>query len=104
MDDIREKIYTIIHAEPVMLFMKGTPQAPMCGFSKIVVDILQHYNVPFGFFNILDDEDVRQGIKIYSDWPTFPQVYIRGELIGGCDIIKSLHASGALASLIHDAS
>lgn len=100
MDNITQKIHTLIHAEPVMIFIKGTPEMPMCGFSKTVVDILKSYDVPFGFFNIFDDEEVRQGIKSFSDWPTFPQIYIQGELIGGCDILKSLHASQTLAAFL----
>lgn len=100
MDEITQKIHTLIHSKPVMIFIKGTPDMPLCGFSKTVVDVLKSYDVPFGFFNIFDDEEVRHGIKAYSDWPTFPQIYIRGELIGGCDILKTLHASQALASLL----
>ncbi len=100
MDDITQKIHTLIHSEPVMIFIKGTPEIPLCGFSRTVVDILKNYNVPFGFFNIFEDEEVRQGIKCFSDWPTFPQIYIRGELIGGCDILKTLHGSGMLTELL----
>lgn len=77
----------LVKAAPVMLFMKGTPSAPKCGFSKILVGLLRDRSIRYGFFNILADEDVRSGLKEYSDWPTFPQLYVDGELIGGLDIV-----------------
>ena len=97
---IRERIEKDIKGNKVMLYMKGTPEAPMCGFSARTVDILKHYEVPFKTFNIFDDEAVRQGIKEYADWPTIPQLYINGEFIGGCDIITEMHDSGELAKLM----
>lgn len=74
-----------------MVFMKGTPQEPECGFSSQLIDIMSQYNYEYGFFNIFTDEEVRQGLKEYSKWPTYPQVYVKGSLIGGLDIIKELH-------------
>lgn len=78
----------LVKAAPVMLFMKGTPSAPQCGFSRQTVALLREKSIRYGFFNILADDDVRQGLKTYSDWPTFPQVYVDGELIGGLDIVS----------------
>ena len=80
----------------VCLFMKGTPDAPQCGFSMAVSNILKHLNVNFRGINVLEDETLRQGIKEYSDWPTIPQLYIKNEFIGGCDIIKELFEKGEL--------
>ena len=80
--------------------MKGTPEAPQCGFSAQAVAILKSYNMPFGAFNIFTDEDIRQGIKEYADWPTIPQLYINGEFIGGCDIMTELHQNGELKELL----
>ncbi|KNG81341.1 hydroperoxide and superoxide-radical responsive glutathione-dependent oxidoreductase, partial [Aspergillus nomiae NRRL 13137] len=78
----------LVKAAPVMLFMKGTPSAPQCGFSRQLVGILRERSVKYGFFNILADEDVRQGLKEFADWPTFPQLWVSGELVGGLDIVK----------------
>ena len=80
--------------------MKGTPQAPQCGFSAKTVSILNSYGVPFNTFNILSDEDIRQGLKEFSDWPTFPQLYVHGELIGGCDIVTEMHENGELEKVL----
>lgn len=78
----------LVKAAPVMLFMKGTPSSPQCGFSRQLVGLLRENGVRYGFFNILADDDVRQGLKVWSDWPTFPQLYLQGELVGGLDIVK----------------
>ncbi|ETZ06830.1 monothiol glutaredoxin-S11 [Holospora obtusa F1] len=86
----------LIYSSPIMLFMKGSPDFPLCGFSKKVVEILKFYTDDFGFFDVLKDDVVREKIKIFSNWPTFPQVYARGELIGGCDIVTLLHEQGSL--------
>ncbi|KAI9731951.1 MAG: monothiol glutaredoxin grx4 [Cirrosporium novae-zelandiae] len=83
-----ERLRNLVSAAPVMLFMKGTPSAPQCGFSRQLVGILREKGVKYGFFNILADEDVRQGLKEFADWPTFPQLWIGGELVGGLDIVK----------------
>lgn len=85
---LNARLKQLTEAAPVMLFMKGTPASPQCGFSRQLVAILREHQVRFGFFDILKDDSVRQGLKVYSDWPTFPQLYINGELQGGLDIIK----------------
>jgi Grx4 family monothiol glutaredoxin len=87
-EDLNTRLGTLVKAAPVMLFMKGTPSAPQCGFSRQTVAILREKGVRYGFFNILADDEVRQGLKTFSDWPTFPQVYMDGELVGGLDILK----------------
>ncbi|PRT54002.1 Monothiol glutaredoxin-4 [Wickerhamiella sorbophila] len=89
-EDLNNRLRKLISAAPVMLFMKGTPAEPKCGFSRQLVAILRENQVRFGFFDILKDNAVRQGLKTYSDWPTFPQLYINGELQGGLDIVKEL--------------
>lgn len=97
---LEERLKTLIHSSNVMVFMKGDRNAPRCGFSKQLIAILNETNVPYGTFDILQDEEVRQGLKTYSDWPTYPQVYVKGELIGGLDIIKELVASNELSSTL----
>ena len=97
---IKEKIEQDVKGNKIMLYMKGTPEAPMCGFSARTVDILKQYKIPFKAFNIFDDESIRQGIKEYADWPTIPQLYINGEFIGGCDIVTEMHENGELKKLI----
>jgi monothiol glutaredoxin len=84
----------------VVLFMKGVPEQPQCGFSALVVQILDHLGVDFASVNVLADEDLRQGIKAYSDWPTIPQLYVKGEFVGGCDIVKEMFQSGELKPLL----
>ena len=91
-----------IENNEVCLFMKGTPDAPQCGFSMTVSNVLKHLKVDFKGINVLDDEDIRQGIKDYSDWPTIPQLYINEEFIGGCDIVKELFDSGELKKVLSD--
>ena len=98
---IQEQIEKDVKGNKVMLYMKGTPDMPMCGFSARVVGILKSYHVPFKAFNVLEDEDIRQGIKEYADWPTVPQLYINGEFVGGCDIMTEMHESGELAKLLN---
>ena len=98
---IRKKIENDIKNNKVMLYMKGTPDAPQCGFSARVVDILREYKVPFHSCNILEDEAIRQGVKEYADWPTIPQLYVNGEFIGGCDIVTELHESGELKEILN---
>lgn len=87
-EELNKRLGELVKAAPVMLFMKGTPSAPQCGFSRQTVSILREKGVRYGFFNILADDEVRQGLKEFSDWPTFPQVYVDGELVGGLDILK----------------
>lgn len=88
-EDINTRLGKLVAAAPVMLFMKGTPSAPQCGFSRQLVGLLRDKGVRYGFFNILADDEVRQGLKTYSDWPTFPQLYVSGQLVGGLDIVSS---------------
>ncbi|KAI8374651.1 thioredoxin-like protein [Radiomyces spectabilis] len=98
--DLNTRLKQLINSAPVMIFIKGTPQQPRCGFSRQLVEMLAKENVKYSSFNILADEDVRQGLKAYSDWPTFPQLYINGELMGGLDIVKELIASGEFAEML----
>jgi monothiol glutaredoxin len=100
MTDANAKIDAEVKGNDVVLFMKGTPQFPMCGFSGQVVQILNHVGVPFKGVNVLDDMEVREGIKAYSNWPTIPQLYVKGEFIGGCDIAREMFQSGELQSLL----
>jgi monothiol glutaredoxin len=96
-DDVRTRIESLIQSTSVMLFMKGTKQFPACGFSNAVVQILKKEGVPFETFNILADPEIRQSLKEYSNWPTYPQLYIAGKFVGGCDIVTEMHQSGELA-------
>ena len=100
--DINENIKKIINDNDVCLFMKGTPDAPQCGFSMAVSNVLKHLEVKFIGVNILEDENLRQGIKDFSDWPTIPQLYVKKEFIGGCDIVKELFESGELKKILSD--
>jgi len=96
MTNINEKIKDIISKNDVVLFMKGTPEMPQCGFSMTVCNILKELKVKFSGVNVLADPEIRQGIKDFSNWPTVPQLYIKGEFIGGCDIAKEMHENGEL--------
>ncbi|KAJ3203832.1 monothiol glutaredoxin grx5 [Dinochytrium kinnereticum] len=98
-DDLRGRLDKAIQETPVLVFMKGTRQAPQCGFSKAVVDIMNAEGVDYKTVNVLADEEVRSGIKEYSSWPTIPQVYVKGEFVGGCDIVMSMFKSGELEKL-----
>ena len=98
--DIKTEIKKLIDTNDVCLFMKGVPDAPQCGFSMTVSNILKHLNVNFKGVNVLDDQHLRLGIKEFSDWPTIPQLYIKGEFIGGCDIVKELFENGELKQLL----
>ena len=100
--EIKEKIKNLIEENDVCLFMKGTPDAPQCGFSMAVSNVLKHLNVDFRGINILEDENLRNGIKEYSDWPTIPQLYVKKEFIGGCDIVKEMFEKGELKKLFVD--
>jgi monothiol glutaredoxin len=104
MDDINKKIKTIIDSNNIVLFMKGTPEAPQCGFSMAVLNILKYLKVKFEGINVLANDEIRQGIKNYTDWPTIPQLYIKGEFIGGCDIIKEMFEKGELKELLRNKS
>lgn len=98
--ELEARLKTLINAAPVMLFMKGTPEEPKCGFSRKMVALLQEQEVKFSSFNILADNDVRQGLKKFSDWPTYPQLYIMGDLVGGLDIVKEMAESGQLKDVL----
>ena len=100
--DINKKIENLISETDVCLFMKGTADAPQCGFSMAVSNVLKHLNINFKSVNVLEDENLRQGIKDYSDWPTIPQLYVKKEFIGGCDIIKEMFEKGDLKKLFED--
>ena len=100
MTDLNKKIKGLINENDVSLFMKGTPDMPQCGFSLTVSNILKYLKVNFKGINVLDDENLRQGIKDFSDWPTIPQLYVKGEFIGGCDIVKELFDNGELKSIL----
>ena len=91
-----------VKGNDVVLFMKGTPQFPMCGFSGQVVQILDYIGVPYKGLNVLENEELRNGIKTYSNWPTIPQLYVKGEFVGGCDIIREMFQAGELQSLMKD--
>ena len=91
-----------VKADDVVLFMKGNPNFPQCGFSATVVDILTHLGVPFKTYDVLPDPDLREGIKEFSDWPTIPQLYVKGEFIGGCDIIREMFSGGELETLFDE--
>ncbi|KAG6442500.1 uncharacterized monothiol glutaredoxin ycf64-like [Manduca sexta] len=93
---IKEKIDSIVKNNKVVVFMKGVPDAPRCGFSNAVVQIMRMHAVPYDSHDVLADENLRQGIKDYSNWPTIPQVFINGEFVGGCDIMLQMHQSGEL--------
>ena len=99
MSDINLKIKSHISENDVVLFMKGTSQMPQCGFSSRIAGVLNYMGVEFKDINVLEDQDIRQGIKDFSDWPTIPQLYVKGEFIGGCDIVTEMTMSGELDSL-----
>ncbi|MBU8539560.1 Grx4 family monothiol glutaredoxin [Falsiroseomonas tokyonensis] len=97
-----DRIQADISANPVVLFMKGTPVFPQCGFSARVVQILSHVGVPFKGVNVLEDMEIREGIKAFANWPTIPQLYVKGEFVGGCDIVTEMFQSGELQTLLED--
>ncbi|CAI9087472.1 OLC1v1021546C1 [Oldenlandia corymbosa var. corymbosa] len=101
-DKLKARLEQLVNSHPIMLFMKGTPEQPECGFSQKVVQILKKEKVQFGSFNILRDHEVREGLKKFSNWPTFPQLYCKGELLGGCDIAVAMHESGELKEVFGD--
>jgi monothiol glutaredoxin len=99
---IEQFIENEVKVNEVVLFMKGTPQSPMCGFSGQVVQILDYLGVPYKGLNVLENEELRNGIKTYSKWPTIPQLYVKGEFVGGCDIIREMFQAGELQSLLKE--
>ena len=103
MSETHERIHGMVNQYPVILFMKGTPDEPRCGFSSRVAMILKDTNKPFAAFDVLSDPTIRQGIKEYGNWPTIPQLYVKGELVGGSDIISEMFISGELKTLLDSA-
>lgn len=101
-ETVKQQIQNEIETTPVILFMKGDADFPQCGFSARVVQILEHLGVPFKSVNVLADASIRQGIKDFSNWPTIPQLYIKGEFIGGCDIVTEMYQSGELQTLLKE--
>ena len=101
MVDVSESIKTEIKSSDVVLFMKGTPVFPMCGFSAAIVQVLSDIGVKFNSINVLDSDEMREGIKKFSNWPTIPQLYVKEEFIGGCDIVKEMHETGELLELFN---
>jgi monothiol glutaredoxin len=99
---IEQFIENEVKANDVVLFMKGTPQAPMCGFSAQVIQILDHLGVNYKGLNVLESDELRNGIKSYSNWPTIPQLYVKGEFVGGCDIVREMFQAGELKQLLAD--
>jgi monothiol glutaredoxin len=104
MSDVLAEIEQEVKGNPVVIYMKGTPRFPMCGFSAATVEVLNEVGVPFKAVDILADADKREGVKAYTRWPTIPQVFVGGEFVGGCDIVRELHAKGELAPLIRKAA
>jgi monothiol glutaredoxin len=100
--EIKKKIENLISDNKVCLFMKGTPDSPQCGFSMAVTNVLKHLKIDFKGINVLEDENLRQGIKDYSDWPTIPQLYVKREFIGGCDIVKEMFEKGELKKFFEE--
>ena len=103
MSNVHEQIEKVISENPVVLFMKGTPEFPQCGFSGQVIQILDYLGAPVVGVNVLEDANVRQGIKEFSNWPTIPQLYVKGEFVGGCDIVREMFQSGELAAMFSEA-
>jgi monothiol glutaredoxin len=101
-DEVQDRIQGLVDANPVLLFMKGSPLFPQCGFSSRAIAILTHLGVEFESVDVLQDQGVRQGIKAFSDWPTIPQLYVKGEFVGGSDIMMEMYESGELAQLLAD--
>ena len=101
-DNTKKKINDLVTKNDVCLFMKGTPDVPQCGFSLAVSNVLKHLEVKFNGINVLEDPEIREGIKIFSDWPTIPQLYIKGEFVGGCDIVKEMFEKGELQAKLKE--
>ena len=100
-ENIKNKINDTIQNNEVCLFMKGSPEVPQCGFSLAVSNVLKHLEVKFVGINVLEDNELREGIKEYSDWPTIPQLYVKGEFVGGCDIVKEMFEKGELQKILN---
>ncbi|MDY6798586.1 MAG: Grx4 family monothiol glutaredoxin [Pseudomonadota bacterium] len=102
--DINETIKSQLEENPILLYMKGTPQAPQCGFSARTVQALMSCGERFAFVNILDNQELREALKVYSSWPTYPQLYINGELVGGCDVVLEMSENGELEKAVKEAA
>jgi len=103
MSSVTEKIQSLIDRNNVLVFMKGNRTIPMCGFSAAVVQILDQLGIPYETVDVLEDPEIREGVKTFSSWPTIPQVYVNGRFVGGCDIVRDLYARGELAELVREA-
>ncbi|MBR9835396.1 MAG: Grx4 family monothiol glutaredoxin [Alphaproteobacteria bacterium] len=99
-DDVQNAIGEAVKANDVLVFMKGTPTFPQCGFSSVVVQVLDYLGVEYQAVNVLEDQAVREGIKVFSQWPTIPQLYVKGEFVGGCDIVKEMFENGELKAFM----
>jgi monothiol glutaredoxin len=104
MSDVLAEIEQEVKQHPVVIYMKGTPRFPMCGFSAATVEVLHEIGVPFKAVDVLTEGDKRDGVKAYTNWPTIPQLFVGGEFVGGCDIVRELHAKGELAPLVRKAA
>jgi len=102
MSDVQADIKNMVETNDVVLFMKGTPIFPQCGFSSVVAGVLNHLGVEYASVNVLEDPDIREGIKVYSDWPTIPQLYVKGEFVGGCDIVKEMFEENELRPFLQE--
>ena len=100
--NLNDRLKEIVNQSKVMVFIKGSPAAPRCGFTRQLIEILDSKKIEYGSFDILSDEEVRQGLKTYSNWPTYPQLYVNGSLVGGLDIVKELNASGELEDALQE--
>ena len=100
MDSVKDRIESDLKANDVVLYMKGTPVFPQCGFSSAVVQVLTHLGIKFKGINVLEDPEIRNGIKEFANWPTIPQLYVKGEFVGGCDIVREMYQTGELAEML----
>ncbi len=100
MSETQDRIKTMVEGNPILLFMKGTPDFPQCGFSNLVSNILKDHGCKFASFDVLSDPEIRQGIKTFANWPTIPQLYIKGEFIGGCDIMREMYTNNELQPML----
>jgi monothiol glutaredoxin len=100
MSSVHERIQSLVDANKVLIFMKGNREIPMCGFSAAVVQVFNHLGVPYETVDVLEDSQIREGVKSFSNWPTIPQVYVDGKFVGGCDIVRDLYERGELESLV----
>ncbi|MBW2465296.1 MAG: Grx4 family monothiol glutaredoxin [Deltaproteobacteria bacterium] len=101
---VKERIQGIIDEHPIVLFMKGTQNFPQCGFSATVVEVMKRLGADFHGVNVLEDPEIRQGIKDFANWPTIPQLYVKGEFVGGCDIVRDMFTAGELAPIVNGAA